>query len=127
MAIYTIAIVSSAASVLLCQHHHHHHTEAHHTDECECNGIAFVADCCDHHHTLHGENHTDYISNEQRHDSRSTQQNVLQLMPHVTTLVVESLDHSLDSISQSYDVDEHTPLRAAHISHESLRAPPVVA
>ncbi|MBQ6612637.1 MAG: hypothetical protein IIX19_02845 [Alistipes sp.] len=125
MAIYTIAITSSSASILLCEHPHHHHAATHH-DECSCNGIAFVSNCCNHHHAIHGENHTDYISNEQRHDSRSANLFTLLLQPHVATIVSESLQiPSLNDDQLRYS-DECEPLRAAHISHESLRAPPVV-
>jgi hypothetical protein len=126
VAIYSIATISSSVAILFCEHpHHHEHT--HHSTECQCDGIAFVADCCDHHHTLLGENHTDYIANEQRHDSRSAQLFALLLQPHVTTLAIESLQEPTTSVEEHLFGDECEPLRAAHSKHTSLRAPPVVA
>jgi hypothetical protein len=127
VAIYSIATVSSSAAILLCEHPHHHHTEAHHDHDCECGGIAFVADCCDHHHTLLGENHTDYIANELRHDSRSAHLFALLLQPHVAELSIESLQAPTSIIAELSFGDEHEPLRAALLTHESLRAPPVFA
>lgn len=126
VAIYSIATISSYVAVLFCKHpHHHEHT--HHSTECQCDGIAFVADCCDHHHTLLGENHTDYIANEERHDSRSAQLFVLLLQPHVTTLAIESLQEPTTSVEEHLFGDDCEPLRAALSKHTSLRAPPVVA
>lgn len=124
--IYSIATISSSVAILFCEHpHHHEHT--HHSTECQYDGITLVADCCDHHHTLLGENHTDYIANEQRHDSRSAQLFALLLQPHVTTLAIESLQEPTTSVEEHLFGDECEPLRAALLKHESLRAPPVVA
>ena len=126
VAIYSIATISSSVAILFCEHpHHHEHT--HHSTECQCDGITLVADCCDHHHTLLGENHTDYIANEQRHDSRSAQLFALLLQPHVTTLAIESLQEPTTSVEEHLFGDECEPLRAALLKHTSLRAPPVVA
>jgi hypothetical protein len=86
-----------------------------------------VAECCDHHHSLLGENHTDYITTEQRHDSRSANIFTLLLQPHVATIVSESLQAPLPSDEELRYGDECEPLRAALIEHTSLRAPPVVA
>ena len=127
VAIYTIATVSSSLVILLCEHPHHHHTEAHHDHDCKCEGVMFVAECCDHHHTLLGENHTDYIANELRHDSRSSQLFALLLQPHVAVLAIESLQEPTTSVEEHLFGDECEPLRAALSKHTSLRAPPVVA
>ena len=126
VAIYSIATISSSAAILLCEHPHHHHSESH-DHECECDGVRFVAECCDHHHSLLGENHTDYITTEQRHDSRSANIFTLLLQPHVATIVSESLQAPLPSDEELSYGDECEPLRAALIEHTSLRAPPVVA
>ena len=126
VAIYSIATISSSAAILLCEHPHHHHSESH-DHECECDGVRFVAECCDHHHSLLGENHTDYITTEQRHDSRSANIFTLLLQPHVATIVSESLQAPLPSDEELRYGDECEPLRAALIEHTSLRAPPVVA
>ena len=125
VAIYSIATISSSAAILLCEHPHHHHES--HSHECECDGVRFVAECCDHHHSLLGENHTDYITTEQRHDSRSANIFTLLLQPHVATIVSESLQTPLPSDEELRYGDECEPLRAALIEHTSLRAPPVVA
>jgi hypothetical protein len=129
VAIYSIATISSSAAILFCEHpHHHHHHESHnHDHECECDGLRFVAECCDHHHSLLGENHTDYITTEQRHDSRSANLFTLLLQPHVATIVDESLQTITPSVKKLRYGDEYEPLRAALIEHTSLRAPPVVA
>lgn len=87
----------------------------------------FVAECCDHHHTLLGENHTDYIAKELRHDSRSSQLFALLLQPHVAVLAIESLQEPTLSVEERLYGDEHKPLRATFTSHESLRAPPAMA
>ena len=126
VAIYAIATISSSAAILLCEHPHHHHSESH-DHECECDGVRFVAECCDHHHSLLGENHTDYITTEQRHDSRSANIFTLLLQPHVATIVSESLQAPLPSDEELRYGDDCEPLRAALIEHTSLRAPPVVA
>ena len=125
VAIYSIATISSSAAILLCEHPHHHHES--HSHECECDGVRFVAECCDHHHSLLGENHTDYITTEQRHDSRSANIFTLLLQPHVATIVSEALQAPLPSDEELRYGDECEPLRAALIEHTSLRAPPVVA
>ena len=127
VAIYSIATISSSAAILLCEHPHHHHHSESHDHECECDGVRFVAECCDHHHSLLGENHTDYITTEQRHDSRSANIFTLLLQPHVATIVSESLQAPLPSDEELRYGDDCEPLRAALIEHTSLRAPPVVA
>ena len=126
VAIYSIATISSSAAILLCEHPHHHHNESH-SHECECDGVRFVAECCDHHHSLLGENHTDYITTEQRHDSRSASIFTLLLQPHVAPVADESLQTLSPGDEQLRCGDECEPLRAALLKHESLRAPPVVA
>ena len=132
MAIYMIASVGSFASVLLCSHDHHHHQEqsaehSHHDDVCSCEGLSFEAECCDHHHALLGENHTDYIASSQRFDSRSEERDVVIFAP----LLIAPSDNELSFVKPidvaDLSVDESWPLVAALISHESLRAPPVVA
>ncbi|MBO5902223.1 MAG: hypothetical protein J6Q36_07400 [Alistipes sp.] len=127
VAIYSIATISSSAAILFCEHPHHHHHSESHDHECECDGLRFVAECCDHHHSLLGENHTDYITTEQRHDSRSANIFTLLLQPHVATIVSESLQAPLPSDEELRYGDECEPLRAALTKHTSLRAPPVVA
>ena len=126
VAIYSIATISSSAAILLCEHPHHHHNESH-SHECECDGVRFVAECCDHHHSLLGENHTDYITTEQRHDSRSASIFTLLLQPHVAPVADESLQTLSPGDEQLCYGDECEPLRAALLKHESLRAPPVAA
>lgn len=135
MAIYMIASVGSSASILLCSHHHHHHhhneatvaEHSHHDDACSCEGLSFEAECCDHHHALLGENHTDYIASSLRYDSRVQERDVVIFAPlHIAATAVDL------SVAESVDVarslgDESWPLVAAIVSHESLRAPPVVA
>ena len=125
VAIYSVATISSSAAILLCEHPHHHHES--HSHECECDGVRFVAECCDHQHSLLGENHTDYITSEQRHDSRSANVAMLMLQPHVATGVDESLQTLSPGDKELRYGDECEPLRAALLKHESLRAPPVVA
>ena len=132
VAIYTAATLCSSLSVILCDHHHHHHdhtTHHHHNSaqECCCDGLTFEGDCCNHQHHLLGENHTDYIASTQRFDSRSSQSLMLMLMPAVLSTVVGGLDDVPTVNISSYGGDEHRPLVAAFISHESLRAPPALA
>ena len=132
VAIYTAATLCSSLSVILCDHHHHHHdhtTHHHHNSaqECCCDGLTFEGDCCNHQHHLLGENHTDYIASTQRFDSRSSQSLMLMLMPAVLSTVVGGLDDVPTVNISSYGGDEHRPLVAAFVSHESLRAPPALA
>lgn len=132
VAIYTAATLCSSLSVILCDHHHHHHdhtTHHHHNSaqECCCDGLTFEGDCCNHQHHLLGENHTDYIASTQRFDSRAGQSLILMLMPAVLSTVVGGLDDVPTLNISSYGGDEHRPLVAAFISHESLRAPPALA
>lgn len=132
VAIYTAATLCSSLSVILCDHHHHHHdhtTHHHHNSaqECCCDCLTFEGDCCNHHHHLLGENHTDYIASTQRFDSRAGQSLMLMLMPAVLSTVVGGLDDVPTLNISSYGGDEHRPLVAAFISHESLRAPPALA
>lgn len=133
VAIYVVATVCSSLSVILCDHHHHHHhdhtTHHHHNsaEECSCDGLTFEADCCSHHHHLLGENHTDYIASTQRFDSRSSQSLMLLLMPAMTGITLDELCDVYVVSCSSYGGDEHRPLQAAFISHESLRAPPALA
>lgn len=95
--------------------------------ECCCDALTFEGDCCNHHHHLLGENHTDYIASTQRFDSRAGQSLMLMLMPAVLSTVVGGLDDVPTVNISSYAGDEHRPLVAAFISHESLRAPPALA
>lgn len=132
VAIYTVATLCSSLSVILCDHHHHHHdhtTHHHHNSaqECCCDCLTFEGDCCNHHHHLLGENHTDYIASTQRFDSRAGQSLILMLMPAVLSAVVGGLEDVPTLNISSYGGDEHRPLVAAFISHESLRAPPALA
>lgn len=131
VAIYTAATLCSSLSVILCDHHHHHdHTTHHHhnsAQECCCDALTFEGDCCNHHHHLLGENHTDYIASTQRFDSRAGQGLILMLMPAVLSTVLGGLDDVPTLNISSYGGDEHRPLVAAFISHESLRAPPALA
>lgn len=132
VAIYTAATLCSSLSVILCDHHHHHHdhtTHHHHNSaqECCCDCLTFEGDCCNHHHHLLGENHTDYIASTQRFDSRAGQGLMLMLMPAVLSTIVGGLDDVPTLNISSYGGDEHRPLVAAFISHESLRAPPALA
>lgn len=132
VAIYTAATLCSSLSVILCDHHHHHHdhtTHHHHNSaqECCCDCLTFEGDCCNHQHHLLGENHTDYIASTQRFDSRAGQSLILMLMPAVLSTVVGGLDDVPTVNISSYGGDEHRPLVAAFISHESLRAPPALA
>lgn len=133
VAIYAIATIGSSLSVILCDHHHHHHhdhtTHHHHNseEECCCDGLTFEANCCNHTHHLLGENHTDYIASTQRFDSRAGQSLMLMLMPAVLSVVVDEFDDVQPVNTSPYGGDEHRPLVAAFISHESLRAPPTLA
>ena len=132
VAIYTAATLCSSLSVILCDHHHHHHdhtTHHHHNSaqECCCDSLTFEGDCCNHQHHLLGENHTDYIASTQRFDSRAGYGLILMLMPAVLSTVVGGLDDVPTLNISSYGGDEHRPLVAAFISHESLRAPPALA
>lgn len=126
LAIYAVATISSSLSILLCEHPHHHHAETHH-DNYNCEEISFEGECCQHHHSLLGENHTDYIANEQRYDSRSAQHVAMLLMPQLSSVANGQLNH-IDIIVEEFIFgDEPEPLRAALTSHKSLRAPPVAA
>lgn len=132
MAIYLIATISSSLSILVCDHHHHHADElvaehVHHDDACSCQGISFEAECCNHHHPILGENHTDYIASSQRSDSRGGDSILLMLLPAVSTVVIPELSELFASSERLCVGTESWPLVAAFISHESLRAPPVVA
>lgn len=132
VAIYVIATLCSSLSVILCTHEHHHHdhtTHHHHNseEECCCDGLTFEANCCNHHHRLLGENHTDYIASPQRFDSRISHSVLLMLMPVVLATVLDEIpDPSSDDLPLCGG-DERSPLYAAFISRESLRAPPVFA
>lgn len=134
MAIYLIATVSSSASILFCdRHHHHHHADElvaehdHHNGACSCEGLSFEAECCTHHHPILGENHTDYIASSQRSDSRSGESILFMLLPAVSTVVIPESPEPRVLCYRSGQGLESWPLVAAFISHESLRAPPVVA
>ena len=126
--IYLTASLASSLSVLTCDHHHHHFVGCSSCDdECACNDeLQFKSLCCDHHHPTLGDNYTAYISDSHRGDWRAVASQLMLLMPAVMLAIVGELP--LDSVvcTTSYG-DEYEPLRAAFISAESLRAPPVLA
>lgn len=129
VAIYLSATVLSSLSLLVCdQHHVHHHVECAHTaEECDCHLVGVIAqDCCSHHHPILGENHTDFVVNKNRSDSRVLTPTTLTL----TAIVVESLQSLApieEHLTSHKHLDESTPPRVALVACEALRAPPVVA
>ena len=129
VAIYLSATVLSSLSLLVCdQHHVHHHVECAHTAEvCDCHMVGVIAqDCCSHHHPVLGDNHTDFIVNSSRSDSRMMEAMTLTL----TAILAESL-HLTAPVEEcrtpQKHLDEPTPPRVALVACEALRAPPVVA
>lgn len=131
VAIYMVASIGSHFSILICDHHHHHHAEEHaehnHAEMCSCEGLSFEAECCNHHHPILGENHTDYIASSQRYDSRDNESVLVLLMPALFQVVIPDTPMSPECDQTLLSGDEPWPLVAAYLSHESLRAPPVVA
>lgn len=125
LAIYAIATISSSVAILTCEHPHHHHD--HHDYECQCDGFSLVAECCDHHHPLYGENHTDYITSELRHESRSLYYVTMVLSAHIAASNIDSVAEPLFSTHHTHYIDDYEPLRRALIAHRTLRAPPVRA
>lgn len=133
--IYITASLMSSLSVLCCDHPHHSHHDMelveccchHHSDSdaIDHEALAFNAKCCDHDHELLGENHTQYIVENERDNSAQTIWNIL-----LTSIVLdddEGCGVSLLATKTQYGGDESLPLRAAFSRYDSLRAPPAVA
>ena len=134
--IYVTASLMSSLSVLSCDHPHHTHHEAEQT-ECCChhhnsgyvahhNAEAFNAECCDHDHELLGDNHTQYIVDNERSNSALSLSYLL--LANVAIVdIAENHTTLLAATKYTYRGDESSPLCAAFSRYDSLRAPPVVA
>jgi hypothetical protein len=127
--IYITATSLSSISLLTCQHDHHSHPEHHHDSchhSCHCDHEALGTICCDHDHPILGEHHTDYVVNNQRHDSSSSLALIMLLSPR---LITEQTNYEawLESpIKSQYVGYEAAPLMAAPHQTEALRAPPTL-
>ena len=134
--IYITATSMSSISILSCDHHHHHHHHVahspiaeHHCPACGCHVdmVTIGDDCCDHHHPVLGDNHTDFLVNNERYDSRIITALSLLTAPAILAEVYGDVDIYAPSLSPLIYGDEASPLRVAAVGTKALRAPPALA
>lgn len=130
--VYMTASVMSSVDILACDHAHFHstHEESSH-GHCHCCSTPLDSDSnqtysCDHEHHLFGEDSLCVIASDVRNCSRLDVGVVLLLSAVVSD--IETVNHSNGCVViHDGHGREAWPLRAAFISHESLRAPPTMA
>lgn len=132
--IYVTATMLSSLSILLCDHEHHDHDSSHHAEHCCCHctaadeHIAHLTDgCCDHHHTTLGERITQFVVSEKRNNIQDDVTLLLAYAPLGNFEELNSVPKPHVTLYTTLHGDEAEPLRAAHTSPKSLRAPPALA
>ena len=125
--IYIAATAMSSLSILACDHNHLHHNA--HGEVCHC-CTTMEADTsleCGHHHITLGDHHTEFIVVGMRSDALYSDVTAQVIGNGFIAFVNNNITPLYQEVVPNYIGYKATPLRAAFISHESLRAPPFKA